>query len=69
MSEGLFVSSAFAGVDSSGPVLYRYPTIIDSVIQSRAIGLVGVKGSTMSMMAERRVKDWNGGFAAEVRLS
>ncbi|KIO19390.1 hypothetical protein M407DRAFT_223117 [Tulasnella calospora MUT 4182] len=43
-----------------------YPSVIDSVIQSRAIGAVGVKGSTMSMMAERRVRDWNGGVATEV---
>ncbi|KAG9008426.1 hypothetical protein FRB90_008890 [Tulasnella sp. 427] len=43
-----------------------YPSIIDSVIQSKAIGVVGVKGSTMSMMAERRVADWNGGVVSEV---
>ncbi|KAG8985443.1 hypothetical protein FRB93_005829 [Tulasnella sp. JGI-2019a] len=43
-----------------------WPTIIDAAVQSRAIGLVGTRHSTMSMVAGRRVQDWNGGVTAMV---
>jgi aspartyl/asparaginyl beta-hydroxylase (cupin superfamily) len=39
----------------------RYPVLIDAVIQSSGIGLVGMYGSTMSLLAGRRVQDWNNG--------
>ncbi|KAF8972907.1 hypothetical protein BDZ97DRAFT_1691519 [Flammula alnicola] len=45
-----------------------FPPIIDTVIQSFAVGLVGTKDSTFSLVGERRVKDWNGGFTNEVNI-
>ncbi|KAF8973016.1 hypothetical protein BDZ97DRAFT_645557 [Flammula alnicola] len=45
-----------------------FPPIIDTVIQSFAVGLIGTKGSTFSLVGERRVKDWNGGFTSEVDI-
>ncbi|KAG8899903.1 hypothetical protein FRC01_010332, partial [Tulasnella sp. 417] len=38
-----------------------YPTILDSVVQSRGAGFIGTKLSTMSIIAARRVIDWNNG--------
>jgi len=38
-----------------------YPPLIDAVAQSMAVGFVGTDVSTMSMVAMKRVKDWNGG--------
>jgi len=39
----------------------RYPVLIDAVIQSSGIGLIGMYGSTMSLLAGRRVEDWHNG--------
>lgn len=41
--------------------LDRYPSIIDSVVQARGAGIVGTSQSTMSIIAARRVIDWNNG--------
>lgn len=38
------------------------PGLLDSVVLSRAIGLVGTQMSTFSGVAARRVEDWNGGI-------
>ncbi|KAK4046915.1 hypothetical protein OIO90_006397 [Microbotryomycetes sp. JL221] len=40
-----------------------YEGILDSVILSRATGLVGTKMSTFSYVAARRVEAWNGGLS------
>ncbi|KAJ7070890.1 hypothetical protein C8F01DRAFT_1244580 [Mycena amicta] len=38
-----------------------YPVLLDAVIQSRGAGFVGTDRSTMSIIAARRVGDWNHG--------
>ncbi|KAH8825520.1 hypothetical protein DL96DRAFT_1499772 [Flagelloscypha sp. PMI_526] len=38
-----------------------YPVLIDAVIQSLASGFVGTTGSTMSLIAARRVENWQQG--------
>ncbi|KAF9472441.1 hypothetical protein BDN70DRAFT_818661, partial [Pholiota conissans] len=38
-----------------------HPPLIDTIIQSLAIGFVGTEGSTYSLVSQRRVEDWNGG--------
>ncbi|KAF8528126.1 hypothetical protein BU17DRAFT_81363 [Hysterangium stoloniferum] len=45
-----------------------YPSLIDAVAQSMGVGFVGTDHSTMSMVAMRRVKDWNGGEGVMTRL-
>lgn len=45
-----------------------YPILLDSVMQSMAMGLVGTTGSTFSMISKRRIHDWNGGFGREVNI-
>lgn len=47
--------------------LPRYPTLIDAVAQSMGAGFVGTLRSTMSLVAARRVEDWNGGPTRMVR--
>ncbi|EJD41495.1 hypothetical protein AURDEDRAFT_115423 [Auricularia subglabra TFB-10046 SS5] len=44
-----------------------YPVLIDAVIQSMGRGFVGTDRSTMSMVAARRVEDWEDGPYAYVR--
>ncbi|KAH8835542.1 hypothetical protein DL96DRAFT_1666280 [Flagelloscypha sp. PMI_526] len=44
-----------------------YPVLIDAVIQSLASGLVGTDGSTMSLIAARRVADWQHGVTRMVK--
>lgn len=44
----------------------RYPALIDAVVQSMGVGFVGTARSTMSLVARRRVEDWNGGVTREV---
>jgi hypothetical protein len=39
----------------------RYPTLIDAIIQSLGHGFVGTDQSTMSVIAQRRVEDWQHG--------
>ena len=41
--------------------IFRYPVLIDAVIQSSGIGMIGMEQSTMSLLAGRRVKDWHNG--------
>jgi hypothetical protein len=45
----------------------RYPLLIDAVIQSSGIGLIGMHGSTMSVLAGRRVQDWHQGVYIDVK--
>jgi hypothetical protein len=45
----------------------RYPVLIDAVIQSSGIGLIGTHGSTMSLLAGRRVQDWHNGVYKDVK--
>jgi len=44
-----------------------YPVLIDAVIQSSGIGLIGMHSSTMSLLAGRRVQDWHNGVYKDVR--
>ncbi|KAG8903144.1 hypothetical protein FRC00_000297 [Tulasnella sp. 408] len=44
-----------------------FPTFIDGMHQSMGIGFVGTGGSTMSLVALKRVVDWNGGLGVMVR--
>ena len=39
----------------------RYPLLVDAVIQSSGIGFIGTTGSTMSVLAGRRVESWYDG--------
>ncbi|KZT51339.1 hypothetical protein CALCODRAFT_487998 [Calocera cornea HHB12733] len=43
-----------------------YEMLLDVVFHSKGSGFVGTDGSTMSLLAERRVKDWNGGQTARL---
>ena len=45
----------------------RYPLLIDAVIQSSGIGLIGQHGSTMSLLAGRRVQDWHNGVFKDIK--
>jgi hypothetical protein len=45
----------------------RYLVLIDAVIQSSGIGLIGQEGSTMSLLAGRRVQDWHNGVFKNVK--
>ena len=44
-----------------------YPVLLDAVIQSMGAGFVGTDKSTMSLIAQKRVEDWNEGTTREVR--
>jgi len=44
-----------------------YPLLIDAVIQSSGVGLIGTAGSTMSLLAGRRIQDWHNGVYKEVK--
>jgi len=44
-----------------------YPVLIDAVMQSSGIGLIGMHGSTMSLLAGRRVQDWHNGVYKDVK--
>ncbi len=41
-----------------------YPVLVDAIVQSLGTGFVGSEGSTMSLVAARRVEDWQWGGAA-----
>jgi hypothetical protein len=45
----------------------RYPVLIDAVIQSSGIGIIGMDQSTMSLLAGRRVRDWHNGVYKSVK--
>ncbi|KAG1741921.1 hypothetical protein EDD22DRAFT_921203 [Suillus occidentalis] len=47
--------------------LWRYPVFIDAIIQSNGAGFVGTRGSTMSMLASRRVQSGHDGATRLVR--
>jgi len=44
-----------------------YPLLIDAVIQSSGVGLIGTEGSTMSLLAGRRTQDWHNGVYKEMK--
>ncbi|KAJ4485803.1 hypothetical protein J3R30DRAFT_1408509 [Lentinula aciculospora] len=44
-----------------------HPVLIDAAIQSGGVGFVGTWGSTMSIMAKRRVESWQGGITRLVK--
>jgi hypothetical protein len=44
-----------------------YPVFLDAVIQSRGVGFLGTARSTMSLLAKRRVEDWQGGIGQMVQ--
>ncbi|KAH8110631.1 hypothetical protein DFH11DRAFT_1730083 [Phellopilus nigrolimitatus] len=44
-----------------------YPVLVDAVVQSLGAGFVGTDRSTMSLIAQRRVQDWNAGPTRTVR--
>ncbi|OBZ78852.1 hypothetical protein A0H81_00084 [Grifola frondosa] len=43
-----------------------YMVVLDAVVQSLGVGFVGTDRSTFSIMARRRVIDWNGGVSRMV---
>lgn len=45
-----------------------YPPLIDTIIQSMAVGFVGTEDSTFSLVSQRRVEDWAGGVALNVNV-
>jgi hypothetical protein len=45
----------------------RYPLLVDAVIQSSGIGMVGTTSSTMSVLAGRRVESWYDGVWKQVK--
>lgn len=45
----------------------RYPLLIEAVIQSSGIGMIGMHGSTMSLLAGRRVQDWHSGVYIDMK--
>jgi hypothetical protein len=45
-----------------------YPVVIDIVVQSYALGLVGTEDSTFSLVSQLRVLDWNGGVVRSVNM-
>ena len=55
-----------AGADAAGDLGSWYPVLLDAVVQSMAVGFVGTEDSTFSIVAQRRVVDWNDGAARMV---
>ena len=45
-----------------------YPPLIDTAVQSYAIGFVGTRDSTFPLVGARRVLDWNKGATREVSI-
>lgn len=45
----------------------RYTPLLDTVIQSMASGFIGTHLSTLSLLSQRRVEDWNGGVTRSVK--
>lgn len=44
-----------------------YPALLDAVFQSSGIGFVGTGKSTMSLLARKRVEDWDDGIGVMVK--
>ena len=55
------------GVDVAKRYGNWYPVLIDAVVQSLAQGFVGTRDSTFSIIAQRRVADWNDGGVRMVK--
>ncbi|KAG8848874.1 hypothetical protein FRB96_001006 [Tulasnella sp. 330] len=62
-----FVDHGPRGEDTAAKFGKWYPPLLDSVIQSMGTGFVGTHRSTMSLIAKRRVQDWQGGAVRDVR--
>ena len=48
-------------------VSFRYELLIELVAQGWGSGFVGTRGSTMSLLGERRTQYWQKGIAVEVK--
>ncbi|KZO90789.1 hypothetical protein CALVIDRAFT_374962 [Calocera viscosa TUFC12733] len=60
--EGLgYTAINHTALDTEGRFGEWYPSVLDSVFLSLGKGFVGTEGSTMSLLAKRRVEDWGGG--------
>jgi hypothetical protein len=61
--------NTFVFVNRLKPCLqnFRYPVLIDAVIQSSGIGMIGMAQSTMSLLAGLRVRDWHSGVYISVK--
>lgn len=57
----LSIDHEAAGVDTVKKWGYWYPILVDSVLMSNAVGFVGTKMSTYSLLAGKRVERWNRG--------
>ncbi|KAG1886860.1 uncharacterized protein F5891DRAFT_1081403, partial [Suillus fuscotomentosus] len=44
-----------------------HPVFIDAIIESNRVGFVGIRGSTMSTLASRRVQSWHDGTTRLIR--
>ncbi|KAG8869692.1 hypothetical protein FRB98_002285 [Tulasnella sp. 332] len=62
-----FVDHGPRGEDTTAKYGKWYPPLLDSVFQSMGTGFVGTDRSTMSMVARRRVQDWQGGAVRDFR--
>ncbi|KAF7979986.1 hypothetical protein HWV62_40068 [Athelia sp. TMB] len=63
----LFVDHTPIGEDTEAKHGVWFSALIDMVIPSLGIGYVGTDQSTMSLLARRRVEDWNGGATRMVK--
>lgn len=57
----LLPCSGSSRTDKFVPCFYRYPVILDAVIQSNGLGFIGTDRSTFSILSMRRNKDWQNG--------
>lgn len=56
-----------ADINQRPMISFRYEMLIELVTQSWGTGFVGTKGSTMSLLGERRTVHWRKGIAVEVK--
>lgn len=57
----------YVSFSRTSPAAVRYPVIIDAVVQSKGMGFVGTDLSTFSIIARRRVEDWQRGVTRTVK--
>lgn len=62
-----WVNHAAAGTAEREPHGQWYPSLLDAIFHSLATGFVGTDRSTMSLLAQRRVEDWQGGVTRAVK--
>ncbi|KAF7985920.1 hypothetical protein HWV62_43834 [Athelia sp. TMB] len=63
----LFVDHTPAGENTEAKHGVWFSALIDMVIPSLGMGYVGTDASTMSLLARRRVEEWNGGVTRMVK--